>query len=101
MISGSRFTGLSEAAESLVGRLADEFLSAGQRGEEPSVEQLAAQYPDVADVIRRTFPAMLILRQANRAQPPSAELPLGKELGDFRLIRELGRGGMGVVYEAR
>jgi len=34
------------------------------------------------------------------SQPESAGGIQGKRLGDFELIRELGRGGMGIVYEA-
>jgi serine/threonine protein kinase len=32
--------------------------------------------------------------------PPVGDLGADKTLGDFRIIREIGRGGMGIVYEA-
>lgn len=100
MTSGSRFTVLNDAAELQLGRLADEFLAARDRGQPQDVDELAAQFPELADVIRQTFPAMLALRAAQLIPLSKAELLQGEVLGDFRLIRELGRGGMGVVYEA-
>ena len=39
----------------------------------------------------------MVVRQGVEAAPPAGD---ERRLGDFRLIREIGRGGMGVVYEA-
>jgi len=36
-----------------------------------------------------------------RPDAPDAVLDEGTELGDFTIVREIGRGGMGIVYEAR
>src|SRR3954452_11818348 len=41
------------------------------------------------------------IREVGRVAPPPTDPAAGVgELGDFRLIREVGRGGMGIVYEA-
>jgi serine/threonine protein kinase len=46
-------------------------------------------------------PAVEPLRTAHTQEPhpPAATTDLG-QIGEFRLVREIGRGGMGVVYEA-
>ena len=90
-----------------IDRLAEEFISRRRQGDRPSIEEYAAQYPDLAEEIRELFPTMLELEQLKvhktfSSGGPAAStgpVPLS-QLGDFRIIREVGRGGMGVVYEA-
>lgn len=86
--------------------LAEDFLARQRRGESPSVEQYAASHPDLAEEIRDLFPAMAAMERlkarGERTSDGSASLgPVKLErLGDFRIIREIGRGGMGIVFEA-
>ncbi len=86
--------------------LADEFLARQRMGEQPSLAEFAERYPDLADEIHELFPLLLEMedvRQAVAEAPLSIREPLGAfpwRLGDYRVIREIGRGGMGVVYEA-
>jgi WD40 repeat protein/serine/threonine protein kinase len=92
--------------------LADSFLARFRRGERPSVEDYAAQHPELADAIRELLPALVMLEQEKSvagaangsgtgpAPDASGPGPTPRQLGDFLILREIGRGGMGVVYES-
>jgi serine/threonine-protein kinase len=93
-----------------VGGLAEEYLARHRQGLKPSVESYAAAHPEIADEIRRLFPALLMMEELKPASGDAtgsfdgtAVVVRGarlERLGDFRILREVGRGGMGVVYEA-
>ena len=88
--------------ESLIERLVDEFTARFRRGERPDVEEFVGRYPHLADDIREILPAMARLE---RALDPVEALPdpspeVHARFRDFRIVREIGHGGMGVVYEA-
>jgi WD40 repeat protein/serine/threonine protein kinase/Tfp pilus assembly protein PilF len=89
----------------LLNHLAEEFADRYRRGERPALEEYIQRHPELAAEIREFFPAMAEMEQVKddrREVPPPAAGPLPplERLGDFRIIREIGRGGMGVVYEA-
>jgi serine/threonine protein kinase/WD40 repeat protein/Flp pilus assembly protein TadD len=73
------------------------------------VTEYVERHPELALKIREVFPALLAIEGASpRAGPVGSpghissrgDGPVPERLGDFRINREIGRGGMGVVYEA-
>src|SRR5437660_1054793 len=93
-----------ESLESLVGQVADEFLRRQRDGDCPEVEEYLTRYPQAKELLRPVLASLVLLdvSQTSAGAPP-AELEAREAvgtLGDFRIVREIGRGGMGIVYEA-
>ena len=96
-------TGLTELIEEFTNRL--------QAGEALDADAYVREHPQYAEPLRRLLPPLQVLADLSQSAAPiplpvsggpssrPADLEVGV-LGDFRIVREVGRGGMGVVYEA-
>jgi hypothetical protein len=62
----------SNAGRDPIEMLADSFLARFRRGERPSVEDYAAQHPELADEIRELLPALVMLEQEKPAAGAAA-----------------------------
>ena len=95
----------SDDAEA-VEEVTEAFIAAMRAGRRPSVSDYIRRHPAIAEQLSEVLPAIALLEQhaatcqirsgAQQRSPLASE----QEIGEFTIIREIGRGGMGVVYEA-
>src|SRR5262245_40114178 len=99
---------MPEELESLVAAVADEFVGRQRRGERPDPEEYAARHPEAADALRRMLALLAVVGPSlpvtgggdSTPADGAAQEAAPETVGDFRIVREVGRGGMGIVYEA-
>jgi len=96
-------------------RILEEYLAELENGRQPNLEEIVARHPELADLgdhLRGCLTSLEFLHPTDPRQALVSELQIDSvadlplpdprlgQLGDFGLIREIGRGGMGIVYEA-
>ena len=80
-------------------QISREYLAELESGQRPDQQKYLSRYPELAEILGECLEGIDLAHSLRRDEMPSAEFS-GRPLGDFQIVREVGRGGMGVVYEA-
>lgn len=95
---------LTEQQQEQVATIVERCMLALESGQQVDIETFVSEHPELQESLRRCLSSLQMLHQAVGELPSEnkfANTPTpGTHLGDFLLHREIGRGGMGVVYAA-
>lgn len=90
-----------------VAEVVEAYLAALEAGEQPERRRYLERYPELAGAITECLDGLQLVHSLTPsfhvgagAPPRTLAVGAATPLGDFQLLREIGRGGMGIVYEA-
>lgn len=85
----------------IIAELCEEFGRRRQNGDAVSVSEFAAEYPEVSTALQQALTAMELLGSFQPTPRRFDTTAMPTSIAGCEVVREIGRGGMGIVYEAR